>query len=117
MEEHQARRHRDPESPGSLNPAINSREAITIARRILTPDEFAVWLTKHISGKGRRTGSLTLGISEDAWRYRLQQADRKLTRHLEELTCEHPSSDKAEAPPTSSASTTISGKNDDASTA
>lgn len=57
---------------------------ITVAREILSPDEFSVWLTKHIAGKGRRTGSITLGITEDAWRYRLQQADRKLERHLEE---------------------------------
>lgn len=97
-----------------MSPAISSREAIAIAKQILTPKEFSVWLTKHIAGKGRRTGSLTLGITEDAWRYRLQQADRKLTRHLEEPKCEHPSSDKAEEPPTSYASTTTSTRSDDA---
>lgn len=57
---------------------------IARAREILTPDEFSVWLTKHIAGKGRRTGSLALGITEDAWRYRLQQADIKIARELEE---------------------------------
>lgn len=59
-------------------PRPPTRDAIALARTILTPDEFSVWLTKHIAGKGRRTGSLTLGITEDAWRYRLQQADRKM---------------------------------------
>lgn len=56
-----------------------SAELIKLARNTLTPDEFSVWLTKHVAGKGRRSGSLTLGITEDAWRYRLQQADRKMT--------------------------------------
>lgn len=57
---------------------LPEKELIAIAREILTHDEFSVWLTKHIAGKGRRTGSLTLGITEDAWRYRLNQADRKM---------------------------------------
>ena len=60
-----------------------TRDIIITARTILTPKEFAVWLTKHIAGKGRRSGSLSLGITEDAWRYRLQQADTKLARHNE----------------------------------
>lgn len=64
----------------TLEPA----EAISLARQILTHEEFSVWLTKHIAGKGRRSGSLTLGITEDAWRYRLQQADRKIARHTKE---------------------------------
>lgn len=61
-----------------------TRELITTAHNILTPNEYAVWLTKHIAGKGRRTGSLTLGITQEAWRYRLHQADRKLANHLQE---------------------------------
>lgn len=52
--------------------------AIRHARSILTGPEFDVWLTKTIAGKGRRSGSLTLGITEDAWRYRLDQAIRKI---------------------------------------
>lgn len=54
------------------------REMILRARAILTPAEFSVWLTKHVAGKGRRAGSVSLGITEDAWRYRLDQAHRKL---------------------------------------
>jgi len=65
-------------------PARSDRKTIELARTILTPSEFDVWLTKHIAGKGRRSGSITLGITEDAWRYRLQRADTKLARHLEE---------------------------------
>jgi hypothetical protein len=54
------------------------RARIHQARHTLTSNEFNVWLTKHVAGKGRRSGSLALGITEDAWRYRLQQAERKL---------------------------------------
>lgn len=53
-------------------------DLIALAKRTLTADEFSVWLTKYVAGKGRRSGSLTLGITEDAWRYRLHQADRKM---------------------------------------
>lgn len=66
--------------------SAHTAELITHARKHLTTEEFAVWLTKHIAGKGRRTGSITLGITEDAWRYRLQQADRKLAKHLQDTT-------------------------------
>ena len=55
---------------------------IRVARELLTPEELDVWLTKHIAGKGRRTGSLALGITEDTWRYRLTKADRKILEHL-----------------------------------
>lgn len=63
---------------------MNDRELILLARNILTIDEFAVWLTKHIAGKGRRAGSLALGITEDAWRYRLANAERKIADALKE---------------------------------
>lgn len=58
------------------------RELIRRARRTLTDEEFAVWLTKHVAGKGRRSGSLVLGITEDAWRYRLRSAETKLEKGL-----------------------------------
>lgn len=61
---------------------MTSRDAILLARTILTPDELNVWLTKHVAGKGRRSGSLVLGITEDAWRYRLQRAEHKITDQL-----------------------------------
>lgn len=54
------------------------RQLIHQATLTLTSDELAVWLTKHIAGKGRRTGSLILGITEDQWRYRIRSADLKL---------------------------------------
>lgn len=60
-----------------------TRELIQIAREHLTPDEFNVWITKHIAGRGRRAGSLALGITEDAWRYRLTRAELKLQTALE----------------------------------
>lgn len=58
-------------------------ELIRIARIELSGPEFDVWLTKTITGKGRRAGSLTLGITEDAWRYRYDQAIRKIHAALE----------------------------------
>lgn len=54
------------------------KKTIEIAREILTKSEFSVWLAKHVAGHGRRSGSLALGISEEAWRYRLNQATRKM---------------------------------------
>lgn len=61
---------------------MTDREIIQLARNILTRPELDVWLSKHIAGKGRRAGSLALNITEDAWRYRLNQADRKITTAL-----------------------------------
>lgn len=61
---------------------MTDREIIRIARDILTDQELEVWLAKHIAGKGRRSGSLALGISEDAWRYRLAQAERKIGAYI-----------------------------------
>lgn len=67
----------------TLPPDIpTDREIIRIARDTLTDAELEVWLAKHVAGKGRRAGSLALGITEDAWRYRLAQADRKIQAHL-----------------------------------
>lgn len=45
---------------------------------MLTAAELNVWITKHVGGRGRRSGSLALGITEDAWRYRLRRAELKL---------------------------------------
>lgn len=59
-----------------------TRQLIQIATQTLTPHELEVWLTKHVGGKGRRAGSLALGITEDAWRYRLQRADTKILAHI-----------------------------------
>lgn len=58
------------------------KELIRIARIELSGPEFDVWLTKTIAGKGRRAGSLLLGITEDAWRYRYDQAVRKINDAL-----------------------------------
>lgn len=59
------------------NPAL--RALIERAQADLSKPELDVWLAKHVFGYGRRKGSLALGISEDAWRYRLTCAERKLT--------------------------------------
>ncbi len=55
-----------------------TKETIELARNALRKTEFSVWLTKYVVGQGRRSGSITLGITEDAWRHRLAQADRKM---------------------------------------
>lgn len=57
---------------------MTDRDLIRIARTELSGPEFDVWLTKTIAGKGRRSGSLALGISEDAWRYRYRRATLKM---------------------------------------
>jgi hypothetical protein len=57
---------------------MTNRQLLTLAREILPREQFTVWAAKHYAGHGRRTGSLTLGITEDAWRYRLHQAERKI---------------------------------------
>lgn len=57
---------------------MNDREMIRLARDTLTDAELRVWIAKHAQGLGRRAGSAALGISEDAWRYRLRCADRKM---------------------------------------
>jgi hypothetical protein len=44
---------------------------------ILTTPELHVLLL-HSAGYGRRAGSLALGITEDAWRWRLAAARRKI---------------------------------------
>lgn len=52
-------------------------------KEILTERELDVF---HASaaGYGRRAGSEALGISEDAWRWRLAQARRKIAQHTRE---------------------------------
>lgn len=62
---------------------MTDRELILLARENLTADEFNVWLTKNVAGKGRRAGSLVLGITEEAWRYRLRRADEKIANLIE----------------------------------
>jgi hypothetical protein len=59
------------------------RNLIRTARENLTDPELDVWLAKHIHGYGRRAGSLALGITEEAWRYRLTSADRKVAAALD----------------------------------
>lgn len=54
------------------------RRLVLLARVVLTPRELDVWLSKHVSGYGRRAGSLALGITEEAWRYRMAVATRKI---------------------------------------
>jgi hypothetical protein len=54
------------------------RDLIALARDTLTRDEFDVWISKNVVGYGRRAGSLALGITEEAWRYRLNAATRKV---------------------------------------
>lgn len=61
---------------------MTTRELIQLARNTLTPQELDVWLTKHIAGLGRRTGSRALGITETQWRYRLRNAHTKITAAL-----------------------------------
>lgn len=53
------------------------------AARILSPAELHVLLLAS-QGIGRRSGSLMLGISEDAWRWRLASARRKIAQHTRE---------------------------------
>lgn len=62
---------------------MNDRELIRIARDVLTAAELHVWITKHVAGKGRRSGSVALGITEDAWRYRLARSEAKIIEALE----------------------------------
>lgn len=57
---------------------MTDRQLIQLAHHTLTLEEFSVWLTKTIAGKGRRTGSLALGITEDQWRNRLHRATLKM---------------------------------------
>jgi hypothetical protein len=64
------------------NRELASEDVTKIACELLTQEELEVWLTKHIAGKGRRSGSLALGITEDAWRYRIQKADLKILNHI-----------------------------------
>ena len=54
------------------------RELLALARQTLTDVEYSVWFAKHYQALGRRSGSLTLGITEEAWRYRLTTATRKI---------------------------------------
>lgn len=63
--------------------SYTDRELIAIARAVLSSDELDVWMSKHIHGYGRRSGSLNLGISEETWRHRLSTATRKINTYLE----------------------------------
>jgi DNA-binding CsgD family transcriptional regulator len=49
----------------------------TIAETVCTQAEIEVLILK-IRGLGRRAGSRMLGISESAWRYRMENALRKI---------------------------------------
>lgn len=59
-------------------------ELRTLARHTLTQPEHAVWAAKHLRGLGRRSGSLALGITEEAFRHRLHNADRKMAAAIRE---------------------------------
>lgn len=58
---------------------MTDRELIRLAAKTLEPHLFVVWLQKHYQGVGRHTGSKFLGITQDAWRYRLDKAERTIT--------------------------------------
>ena len=62
---------------------MTDRQLIRLALDTLTDQEFAVWITKHYAHKGRYQGSLALNITQDAWRYRLDQAHRKMLTALD----------------------------------
>jgi DNA-binding CsgD family transcriptional regulator len=57
--------------------AYVDRELRTTLERILTPAELDV-VKLRAANYGRRRGSLALGISEEAWRYRWRNVIRKL---------------------------------------
>ena len=61
-----------------LVPYVETADALWLR----APEEFDVWVSKHYAQRGRRAGSKALGITEDAWRYRLTNADRKLKQLL-----------------------------------
>lgn len=65
---------------------MTDRKLLQLARFTLTEPEFRVWFAKHYNGNGRRSGSLALGISEDAWRYRLALAEEKMAPHIDKET-------------------------------
>jgi uncharacterized membrane protein len=54
---------------------LTPQTRVRIARETLTDDLLRVYIAKHASGYGRRSGSLMLGITEDAWRYRITKAE------------------------------------------
>ena len=62
---------------------MSERALLELARATLKPAEFTVWFAKHYQHLGRRSGSLALGISEEAWRYRLGAATRKVDAALQ----------------------------------
>ncbi len=67
---------------------MTDRELLQLARQHLTDDEFDVWFAKHYNGNGRRTGSLALNITAEAFRHRLRTAEQKITTHLKETKCD-----------------------------
>lgn len=56
---------------------------VVIAKRVCTSDELDV-IHLHAAGIGRRRGSAMLRISEDAWRWRLASALRKIHQHTDQ---------------------------------
>ncbi len=63
---------------------MNNRDYIRLAAQHLNDEELRVWIAHYLEGYGRRTGALMLDISEDTWRTRLTNANRKLAAHLKE---------------------------------
>ena len=57
-------------------------EIAEVAEAVLSPEELDVFKAKA-SDYGRRRGSSVLGITEDAYRYRWEQAKKKVLAELE----------------------------------
>jgi DNA-directed RNA polymerase specialized sigma24 family protein len=62
---------------------MTDQDLLRLAARQLPPDLLAVWLQKHMQGTGRRAGSRFLGITQEAWRWRLERADAIMGEALE----------------------------------
>ncbi len=66
---------------------ITDRALLERARATLTDQLFRVWFAKHYQALGRRSGSVALGITEEAWRYRLALSIRILDNiHVDKET-------------------------------
>ena len=65
---------------------MTDRQLLQLARQTLTVTEFDIWFAKHYQNLGRRTGSHTLHISQEQWRYRLHTAETKLAQAITENT-------------------------------
>ena len=64
---------------------VTDRELIELAQDKLTSEQFDVWLWFNYGEMGSRSGSKMLGISREAWRWRLAEAERKIREVLKEM--------------------------------